>query len=53
MRAMVGDIGKGIQHLLRRVKIREALGEIDRAAGIADARHAADNGIGKCSYAIT
>ena len=53
MRSVIGNMRKSIQHLLRRIKIRETLREIDRTAGIADARHTANDRIGKSSDTVT
>lgn len=41
-----------VQQLLRRVKIREALGQIDGVILVVDAGHAADNGIRKRAHAV-
>ena len=45
--AFVADHLKAIRHLLGRVKIGEALRQVDRAALIGDACHSANDGIGK------
>ena len=41
-----------VQQLLRRVKIREALGQIDGVILVVDAGHAADDGIRKRAHAV-
>ena len=41
-----------VQQLLRRVKIREALGQIDGVILVIDVGHAADNGIRKRAHAV-
>ena len=47
VRAGITGLCERIEDLARRVKIREALREVDRAMRVADARHAADDGVGE------
>ena len=49
-----GHLPHGLQQDLGRIKVGEALGQVDAAGGlVADAGHAADNGIGKGIHAFT
>lgn len=47
-----GDGAQAIEQLRRRIEVREALREVDGAVLIGDARHAADDRIGKCRRAV-
>ena len=47
VRALIGRFGQCVQKLLRRVKIREALREVDGIVLVVDAGHPADDRIGK------
>ena len=42
-----GNLGQTVEDLLRRVEVREALGQVHRAVFVGDAGHAADDGVGK------
>lgn len=52
VRAGIGGLCERIQDLARRVKIREPLGKVDRAMLVADAGHAANDGIGELGNAF-
>ena len=45
--AVVGDLGQAVQNSLGRVKVRESLGQVDRAVLIGDAGHPPDDRIRK------
>ena len=47
VRAQCADLGQTVGERLGRIKVGEALRQIDRAAGKTHARHAANHGVGK------
>ena len=47
VRSLIGHFCQRVHQLLRRIKVRKALGEIDGVVFVADPRHPADHGIGK------
>ena len=52
MGAVVGGFGQRVGQLLRRVKIREALRQVDGIVLVVDAGHPADDGVGKGADAV-
>ena len=51
MRAVRRNLGQPVGNLVRRVKVREALLQVDRTVLVGHARHAAYYGIGECGRA--
>ena len=48
----VGSLRQGVQNFLGRVKVRKALGEVDGPVLVADAGHAADDGVREGLYPV-